>query len=227
MKISVVVFPGSSGADDVAYVYRELLGQEVTTIWHQEEDLKKPDVLVIPGGSAFGDYLRPGALVLGSPIVGAIRKFARDGGPTLGIGNGFQILCELKVLPGVLLQNSTLHFSSREVFLRVDNIKTPFTDCFKEEQVISLPMACTHGRFFADKRVIRDMEENGEVVFRFCDREGEIDDKDPFNGSLHSVAGVCSRHRNVVGLICRPERAAEEIMGSVEGLPLLSAVLKS
>ena len=227
MKISVVVFPGSSGADDVAYVYRELLGQEVTTIWHQEEDLKKPDVLIIPGGSAFGDYLRPGALVLGSPIVGAIRKFARDGGPTLGIGNGFQILCELKVLPGVLLQNSTLHFSSREVFLRVDNIKTPFTDCFKEEQVISLPMACTHGRFFADKRVIRDMEENGEVVFRYCDREGEIDDKDPFNASLHSVAGVCSRHRNVVGLICRPERAAEEIMGSVEGLPLLSAVLKS
>jgi phosphoribosylformylglycinamidine synthase len=227
MKISVVVFPGSSGADDVAYVYRELLGQEVQTIWHQEEDLKKPDVLIIPGGSAFGDYLRPGALVLGSPIVGAIRKFARDGGPTLGIGNGFQILCELKVLPGVLLQNSTLHFSSREVFLRVDNIQTPFTSSFKQEQVISLPMACTHGRFFADRRVIRDMEENGEVVFRFCDREGEIDDKDPYNGSLHSVAGVCSRHRNVVGLICRPERAAEEIMGSVEGLPLLSSVLKS
>ncbi len=226
MKVSVVVFPGSSGADDAAYVYRELLGQEVKTVWHQEESLGKPDVLVIPGGASFGDYLRPGALVAGSPIVGAIRKFARDGGPTIGIGNGFQILCELKVLPGVLLQNSGLTFLSREVFLRVDNIETPFTKNYEDEQVISLPMACTYGRYFADRRAIRDMEENGEVVFRFCDREGEIDEKAPFNGSLNAVAGICSRHRNVLGMICHPERAAEKIMGSEEGLSLLSAVLK-
>jgi len=225
MRISVVVFPGSSGADDAAYVYRELLGQEVKTVWHQEESLAKPDVVIIPGGAAFGDYLRPGSLVLGSPIVGAIRKFARDGGPILGIGNGFQILCELKILPGILLQNVGLHFLSRDVFLRVDNIETPFTKKFQYQQVITLPLACTYGRYFADRRAIRDMEENGEIVFRYCDREGELDEKNPFNDSLNSVAGICSRHRNVVGLMCHPERAAEAIMGSEEGLPLLSAVL--
>lgn len=226
MKIAVVNFPGSGGADDVAYVYREILGQDVSVIWHQEETIGNAEVLVIPGGAAFGDYLRPGALVLGSPIVGAIRKHARDGGATLGIGNGFQILCELKILPGVLLQNVGMTFLSKNVFLRCDNNQTPFTRCYKEEDVVSLPMACTYGRYFADKRAIRDMEENGEVVFRFCDREGEIDENDPFNGSLHSIAGICSRHRNVLGLICHPERAAEAIMGSEAGLPLLSAVLK-
>ncbi len=226
MKIAVVVFPGSGGADDAAYVYRNILGQEVTTIWHQEETLADADVLVVPGGAAFGDYLRPGALVQGSPIVGAIRKFARDGGPTIGIGNGFQILCELKVLPGVLLQNPGLSFLSRDVYLRCDNIRTPWTNCYKEDNVISLPIACTYGRYFADKRTIRDMEENGEVVFRFCDREGELDEKDPFNGSLNSIAGICSRHLNVLGLICHPERACEKVMGSEQGLPILSAVLK-
>ncbi|MFN8389631.1 MAG: phosphoribosylformylglycinamidine synthase subunit PurQ [Bdellovibrionota bacterium] len=226
MRISVVVFPGSSGADDAAYVYRELLGQDVQLIWHQEEDLKKPDVLILPGGAAFGDYLRPGALVQGSPILGPIRKFARDGGPTLGIGNGFQILCEMGILPGVLLQNTTLHFMSRNVYLSVQNNKTPFTKGYELEDIITLPMACTYGRYFADKRAIRDMEENGEVVFRFCDREGDIDEDNPFNDSLNSIAGIASRHMNVLGMICHPERACEKVMGSEEGLKLLSAVLK-
>ena len=114
---------------------------------------------------------------------------------------------------------------SRDVFLRVDNIETPFTKNFQDAQVLTLPLACTYGRYFADRRAIRDMEENGEIVFRYCDREAEIDEKNPFNDSLNSVAGICSRHRNVVGMMCHPERAAEAIMGSEEGLPLLSAVL--
>ena len=225
MRVSVVVFPGSNGAEDAAYVYRDLLNQEVNLIWHQEEDLKKPDVLVIPGGAAFGDYLRPGALTQGSPILGPIRKFARDGGPTIGIGNGFQILCEMQILPGVLLQNPSMHFMSRNVFLTVQHIKTPFTKNYEQDEIITLPIACSYGRYYADKRAIRDMEENGEVVMRFCDREGDIDERDPFNGCLNSIAGIASRHSNVLGLICHPERACEKMMGSEEGLKLLSAVL--
>ena len=180
---------------------------------------------MIPGGAAFGDYLRPGALTIGSPVMGAIRKFARDGGPTLALGNGFQILCEMKVLPGILLQNMDLQFMNRQVFLRVENTKTPFTKNYDEEEIIRLPIACNYGRYFADKRTIRDMEENGEIVFRFCDQEGDVDPEEPFNESLHAVAGICSRHGNVLGMICHPERVCEAVMGSEEGLPLLSAVL--
>ncbi len=183
--------------------------------------------MVIPGGSAFGDYLRPGALTIGSPIMGSIRKFARDGGPTLAIGNGFQILCEMKVLPGVLLQNIGLQFLNQNVFLKVESTASPFTKVYEEEDILSLPMACNYGRWYADKRTIRDMEENREIVFRFCDQEGDVDPEDPFNDSLHAVAGIKSRHGNVLGMICHPERAAEGVIGNDEGLKLLSAVLDS
>ncbi len=227
MKIAIVEFPGSSGADDVAYVYRDLFGQEVHKIWHQEETVGDADVLVVPGGAAFGDYLRPGALVQGSPIVAGIRKFARDGGPTIGIGNGFQILCEIKVLPGVLLPNLGRQFLQRDVYLLVCNNQTPFTKNFKEEEVISLPLACSYGRYFVDKRGMRDLEENGEIVFRFSDAEGDVNEKEPFNGSMNAIAGICNRHKNVLGLICHPERACEEMMGSTQGRKLLEAVLGS
>lgn len=225
MKVAVVVFPGSSGADDAVYVYREVLGQTAYTVWHQEESLKNPDIVVIPGGAAFGDYLRPGALTLGSPIVGGIRKFARDGGPMIGIGNGFQILCELKVLPGALLQNMNLGFMSRDVHLLVQDVRSPFMSTHKEDQVISLPIACSYGRYYADKRTLKDIEENGNVALRFCDREGDIDPDDPFNGSLNAIAAVTNRHHNVLGIICHPERAVEESMGSTVGLEILKAPL--
>ncbi|MBP9837241.1 MAG: phosphoribosylformylglycinamidine synthase I [Proteobacteria bacterium] len=224
MKVAVVMFPGSSGADDVAYIYKKVFGADSYIVWHQEETIGKPDLLVIPGGAAFGDYLRPGALTLSSPIVGAIRKFSRDGGPTIGIGNGFQILCELHILPGILLPNIGMQFINREVFLLVQNNQTPFTKNYKEEDVIKLPMACSYGRYFADKRTIRDLEENGEIVFRFCDKEGEIDDKEPFNGCINSIAAICSRHKNTVGMICHPERACEEIMQNTEGMKILGII---
>ena len=226
MKIAVVVFPGSSGADDVAYAYREILGQEVVSIWHQEETLKGADVVVVPGGASFGDYLRPGALVMGSPICGALRKFSRDGGPMLGIGNGFQILCELKILPGVLLQNTGLSFLSKDVFVSVDNVSSPFMKGLKEDQVLTVPLACGFGRYYADKRTLKDAEENGNIAFRYCDREGDIDLRDPFNGCLNAIAGVTSRHHNVLGVMFHPERAVEASMGSTVGLPILKAVLK-
>ncbi len=226
MKVAVIVFPGSSGAEDAAYAYREILGCEVINIWHQEETLKGADVVIIPGGASFGDYLRPGALVLGSPIIGAIRKFGRDGGPMLGIGNGFQILCELKILPGVLLQNKSLNFIHRDVYLSIDSNKSPFLSGMEPERVLSLPLACSFGRYYADKRTLKDIEENGNVAMRFCDREGDIDFDDPFNGSIHAIAGVTSRHHNVLGLIAHPERAAEDAMGSVVGLEILKNILK-
>lgn len=226
MRIAVITFPGSHGADDVVYVYRDLLGQDAYTVWHQEESLKKPDVVVLPGGAAFADYLRPGALSVASPIIGPVIKFARDGGPTLGIGNGFQILCESKILPGILLQNPSLHFVNREVPLLVCNNETPFTTCYEEEDVVNLPIACFFGRYYADKRTMKDLEENGQVILRYCDREGEVNYEDPFNGSLNAVCAISSRHYNVVGMMSHPERVADPVLGSDVGRKMLECVLK-
>ena len=225
MKIAVIVFPGSGGVADALYAYRDVLGQEVYSVWHQEETVGEPDVMVIPGGSAFGDYLRPGALTKASPIVGAIRKFARDDRPVIGIGNGFQILCELEILPGVLLPNLNSRFMNTDTFVTVDNTKSVWTRHVQAEEILVLPMSCYNGRYYADKRTLKDLEEEGHIAFRFCDLEGDVDVQRPFNGSLNAVAGILNRHENVLGIINHPERAVEHFMGSVDGLPILESVL--
>ncbi len=225
MRVAVVTFPGSHGAEDAVYVYRDLLGQDAYTVWHQEESLKKPDVVIIPGGASFADYLRPGALSVASPILGPVVKFARDGGPILGIGNGFQILCEAKILPGILLQNPSLHFLNRDTHVLVCNNETPFTKTYEEEDIIVLPIACFFGRYYADKRTMKDLEENGQVVLRYCDREGDVDYEEPFNGCLNGVAAVTSRHYNVLGMMCHPERVSDPLLGSEVGRKMLECVL--
>lgn len=225
MSVYIVEFPGSSGVKDAVYALREVLSQDVKTVWHQEEFIKGVDLLVVPGGAAFGDYLRPGALTKASPITAAIRKYAKEGVPVLGIGNGFQILCELEILPGLLLPNITADFISTETYVFVDGRKSPWTEHFGEEAVIKLPMSCYSGRYFIDARGLRDLEENERIAFRFCDFEGEIDLENPYNGSLNSIAGIYNRHGNVLGMIHHPERAVEDLMGNTDGLQVFSNII--
>lgn len=220
-RVSVVKFPGASAADDVAHVYRNVLGAEVDVVWHLEETVGSPDLLVLPGGASFADYLRPGALALASPVLAGVRKFARAGGNILGIGNGFQILCEAGLLPGILLQNTNTRFLNENVTMVATDSKMPLGWEFKENDTITLPIACNYGRYYADRRVLKDIEENGQVIFRYGDEEGEIDYEKPYNGCSNAIAAVADKEFRIVGMMCRPERVCEEIFGSKEGLRIL------
>jgi phosphoribosylformylglycinamidine synthase I len=224
LKVSILEFPGSSGVQDAEYAFAEVLSLEVDIVWHQQEMVKETDLLVIPGGAAFGDYLRPGALAKSSPIVGAIRKCAKEGVPVIGIGNGFQILCELEILPGILLPNLSSEFLGNDVNICVDSIKGVWTKNLDPGTVLTMPLGCYCGRYFVDNRTIRDLEENERIAFRYCDSEGEVDLQNPFNGSMNSIAGIYNRHGNVLGIMPHPERAIETILKNDDGLKLLKAL---
>lgn len=225
MRIAVVKFPGASGADDVAHAYGTILNQETVIVPVEEESVGKADALIVPGGFSYADYLRPGALAKGTPVAGAIRKFAKDGGPVLGIGNGFQILCELGILPGALVMNPNGRFVSQDVHLMVDSTKNPFTQKIQQFKVLKLPLACGYGCYYADKRTLRDLENGGMVALRYCNAEGEVDPTTNVTGSLSSIAGVISRHGNVLGMMAHPERHVEAILGGTDGLEILRSVL--
>lgn len=225
MKIGVVKFPGASGADDVIYAYQAILGHEAFAVSHEEETVGNPDALIVPGGFSYGDYLRPGGLAKGSLVAGAIRKYAQDGGPVLGIGNGFQILCELGVLPGGFVMNRGARFINKDVDVVVESSKSPFTKGIQQFKVLRLPIACHYGCYYADKRTMRDIENAGHIALRFCNSEGEVDPTTNVTGSLGSIAGVISRHENVLGIIVHPERAVEAALGGLDGLEILKSVI--
>jgi phosphoribosylformylglycinamidine synthase I len=220
MKATVVRFPGSNCDHDVEHLYGTLLGATVSVVWHTEKDLHKPDVVVIPGGFSFGDYLRTGALARVSPVMESVKKFADDGGAVIGICNGFQILCECGLLPGVLLRNIETKFLSRYISMKVENNKTPFSRKLAKNDIITCPIAHGEGNYFCDAETLKVLEGEGQVVFRYCDREGNrADDNREINpnGSLNSIAGICSSRGNVVGLMPHPERAVETIVGARGG----------
>lgn len=216
MKATVIRFPGSNCDHDVEHLYGSLLEGEVSVVWHTERDLKKPDVVVIPGGFSFGDYLRTGALARVSPVMESVKKFADDGGAVIGICNGFQILCECGLLPGVLLRNIEMKFLSRFVSIKVENNGTPFTKRFQKGAIVTCPIAHGEGNYFCDSDTLSSLEGNGQVVFRYCDATGQRADNDREinpNGSLNSIAGICSVKGNVVGLMPHPERSVEALVG--------------
>lgn len=216
MKATVIRFPGSNCDHDVEHLYGSLLEGEVSVVWHTERDLKKPDVVVIPGGFSFGDYLRTGALARVSPVMESVKKFADDGGAVIGICNGFQILCECGLLPGVLLRNIEMKFLSRFVSIKVENNGTPFTKRFQKGAIVTCPIAHGEGNYFCDSDTLSSLEGNGQVVFRYCDAAGQRADNNREtnpNGSLNSIAGICSVKGNVVGLMPHPERAVEALVG--------------
>lgn len=215
MKISVVVFPGSNCDHDVLHAY-SALGQNVQSIWHRESDLKNADIVVIPGGFSHGDYLRTGALAKLSPIMPAINAFAKAGGPVIGICNGFQILCESGLLPGVLLQNYRLKFLSQFVHFKVESQSTPWTKSLKRGQLIHAPIAHGEGNYFTDPETLKRLEGEGQIVFRYCNAAGTVNHSSAEcnpNGSMNSIAGIRNANGNVLGLMPHPERAFEKIVG--------------
>jgi|ERR1700683_66260 len=227
MKFGVVVFPGSNCDDDTYHAIDAVLKQPVEYLWHQTEDLAHCDAVVLPGGFAYGDYLRTGAIARFSPVMSAVGKFAKSGGLVLGICNGFQILCEAGLLPGAMLTNQGLRFLCQQVHVRVESIATPFTSAARAAQVLTMPIAHMGGNYFCDDRTLNELRDHDQIIFRYSALNGADDPAANPNGSIDSIAGVCNRERNVLGLMPHPERAVEKNLGSVDGLVIFKSMLES
>jgi len=227
MKFGVVVFPGSNCDHDAWYALGEVLHQPVEFLWHQSEQVNGFDAILLPGGFSYGDYLRTGAIARFSPVMRAVEKFARGGGLVLGICNGFQILCEAGLLPGVLQRNAGMRFVCRQVHVRVETTDTPFTAAAKPGQVLQMPIAHGDGNYYCDAEALADLERNHQVVFRYTTPDGREDAAANPNGSLANIAGICNRERNVVGLMPHPERAVENALGSADGLVIFRSLIES
>jgi len=227
MKFGVVVFPGSNCDHDAYYALGQVLHQPVEFLWHQSEQLSGFDAVILPGGFSYGDYLRTGAIARFSPVMRAVEKFARGGGLVLGICNGFQILCEAGLLPGALVRNAGLRFICRPVHIRVETTDTPFTAAARRGQVLEIPIAHSEGNYFCDAATLAELERKQQIVFRYTTPEGREDAAANPNGSLANIAGICSRERNVVGLMPHPERAVETALGSSDGLVIFHSLIES
>jgi phosphoribosylformylglycinamidine synthase len=225
MHFGVVVFPGSNCDHDCYHVAKHLLGCEASYLWHKEEVLPALDCVIIPGGFSYGDYLRAGAIARVSPIMGAISRFVKDGGLVIGICNGFQVLLEAGLLPGAMQRNDSLRFVCQPQLLRVENATTPFTGGYRAGQVVNIPIAHAEGNYYADPETIADLESHGQIVFRYCDAAGDVTAAANPNGSVSNIAGVCNRWGNVLGMMPHPERAAEAILGSSDGLALFESLI--
>jgi len=227
MKFSVVVFPGSNSDCDAAYAASRVIGEQAELIWHKDTDLKGPDVVILPGGFAHGDYLRTGAIARFSPIMSAVKAFADRGGPVLGICNGFQVLLEAGLLPGAMVRNDRIKFVSQMVSIRVEQTDTPFTAACEPRQLLRMPIAHGEGNYYAPPDVLAELEENRQVIFRYANAGGEVGADSNPNGSLNSIAGICNRQRSVVGLMPHPERASELSLGSADGRVVLASAVQA
>ena len=225
MRFAVVVFPGTWSDHDTHYALSAVLGQEADLVWHREGDLSRYDVVVLPGGFSYGDYLRTGAIARFSPVMEAVAAHAEAGKPVIGICNGFQILCEAHLLPGALMRNDSLQYRCLWVHLRVENAETPFTVACRPGQVLRIPISHGEGRYVADEATLGALESAGRVVFRYCDAAGEVTPEANPNGSVSNIAGIVNESGNVLGMMPHPERACEPLMGGEDGLALWLSVL--
>ena len=225
MKFAVVVFPGSNCDHDAYYAIKHVIGQEAAFVWHKATDLGDADVVVLPGGFSYGDYLRSGAIARFSPIMARVTEFAAAGGPVIGICNGFQVLLEAGLLPGGMRRNGRVKFICEHVCLRVEQVDTPFTRHAMVGQVLRVPIAHGDGNYYADPDTIRALEANRQIVFRYTAPDGARDDTWNVNGSTAAIAGICNDARNVVGLMPHPERACEAAVGSIDGRVILESVV--
>jgi len=224
VKFGVIVFPGSNCDHDAYHIISKHVGQPVDFIWHRDTDLGTYDAIIIPGGFSYGDYLRAGALARFSPVMASVKGFAARGGFVLGICNGFQILCESGLLPGALIRNRGLHFICRHVNVRVETTETPFTHELKAGEVLSLPVAHAEGNYVCDDETYAELVGEDRVIFRYCDERGGLTEEANVNGSRAFIAGICSRERNVLGLMPHPERACEDLLGSSDGSGLFRSL---
>lgn len=226
MNVAVVTFPGSN-CDQDCHRSVELAGGTPRRLWHRERSLGDAEAVIVPGGFAHGDYLRPGAIARFSPIMDAVVGFAREGGLVVGICNGFQVLCEAGLLPGALLRNRSLRFQSHDCRLRVERTDTPCTGGYREGQVIRMPLSHADGNYYADADTLAELEAEERVVFRYSDARGDVTPESNPNGSLNHIAGIVNRRRNVLGMMPHPDRAVEEVLGSVDGLPFFESLVRT
>lgn len=224
MNFGVVIFPGSNCDKDIISSIQNTTGHNVVELWHKDTDLKNCDVIFLPGGFSFGDYLRSGAIAKFSPIMSKVIDFANNGGYLIGICNGFQILTESGLLPGALLHNTNNKFICKNVYLKVKNHNTLITNQY-DEKAIKIPIAHGEGRFFADSNTLKDLEKNNQILFQYCDENGNILEENNPNGSLLNIAGVCNKNRNVFGMMPHPERAADPLLSNTDGVNLFKSIL--
>ena len=226
MKFGVVIFPGSNCDKDMIYVLSNILKQEVVELWHKDRDLKQCDFIILPGGFSFGDYLRSGAIAKFSPIMQEIITFAYIGGYGLGSCNGFQILTESGLLPGVLMHNNNLKFICKNIFLKTISKSTKITSLYKDE-AIKIPIAHGEGKYFADEKTLQSLAENDQILFKYSDMNGKINSESNPNGSSNNIAGVCNENRNVFGMMPHPERASDIELKNTDGLTLFKSILEN
>jgi phosphoribosylformylglycinamidine synthase subunit PurQ / glutaminase len=224
MKFGIVILPGSNCDHDAMHVTKTVLGADAEFLWHKETDLRGADCVIIPGGFAYGDYLRAGALAKFAPIMEPIKRHAAAGGLVFGICNGFQVLTEVGLLPGALMRNQHLRFLSRDVHLRTEETDTPFTNALQPREIVRAPIAHGEGNYFADDATLDALERNRQVVFRYCDAEGRITSDANPNGSARSIAGICNAQRNVLGMMPHPERCSETLLGNADGLGVFRSI---
>jgi len=224
MKCGVVIFPGSNCDEDMVHTLSHSMGQEVVKLWHKDHDLQQCELIVLPGGFSYGDYLRSGAIARFSPIMNEVIGFAQGGGKVLGICNGFQILTESGLLPGALLLNSNQKFICKNTFIKAEKSAASLTQELAG-RVLNIPIAHAEGRFYADKATLEELEQNGQIMFRYCDANGKVDEAANPNGSLGNIAGICNKAGNVMGMMPHPERAADAILGNTDGKSIFEALL--
>jgi phosphoribosylformylglycinamidine synthase len=225
VKFGIVVFPGSNCDHDAYHVCKHVMGQDAVFLWHKEADLKDVDVVILPGGFSYGDYLRCGAIARFSPIMKEVVRFAHEGGTVLGICNGFQILVEAGLLPGVLLKNASLRFVCKFVHLRVENADTRFTNQTIRGEVLHIPIAHGDGNYFTDPDTLARLESNNQIIFRYCTRDGAVTDEANPNGSLGNIAGIINEHGNVLGMMPHPERAADPLLRHTDGQKIFKSLI--
>jgi len=226
MRFGVVVFPGSNCDYDCWWAIKEVTGEKVDFIWHKEENLEGFDCIVLPGGFSYGDYLRAGAIARFSPVMRKVKKFADEGGLVIGICNGFQILLEAGFLPGAMRKNKNLLFICRHIYVRVENSRTPFTNLYKEGQVLRIPIAHFEGNYFATPDTLAHLRKNNQIIFRYCTKEGKITEEANLNGSLDAIAGICNEKGNVLGMMPHPERCSEAILDSKDGKLIFESITR-
>jgi phosphoribosylformylglycinamidine synthase I len=226
MKFGVITFPGSNCDQDMIYVLKDILGQEVESLWHKDRDLKGCDFIVLPGGFSYGDYLRSGAIARFSPIMEEVIKHADKGGYVLGVCNGFQILCESGLLPGALLQNNSQKFICKNVFVTPQSADAAICTSLQKNKAYKIPIAHQEGRYYADKETLWQLNENDQVIFRYSDKDGNISDAANPNGALDNIAGVCNKGKNVFGMMPHPERAADDALSNIDGRLIFESLIE-
>ena len=224
MKFGVIIFPGSNCDHDAYWTVEQVLKQPVTCLWHESHDLENSDVIIVPGGFAYGDYLRTGAIAKFSPVMESVRKFAEGGGLVIGICNGFQILCESGLLPGALMRNAGLQFVCQPVYLRTEETDTPFTGALKKGQLLKMPVKHGEGCYYADPQTLERLHKNRQILLRYVDAKGRPAAAANPNGSLENIAGICNEKRNVFGLMPHPEVACSKILGSEDGAKIFTSI---